>query len=119
MQEPENHVLLANRSACHAALAADAWKPQEKVAQWYRALADATACTELPAGREWAKGHLRKATAEFNLVAAVKKWEVRKAEDAKWDVGKKQRGSAAKVCVCVCVCVCVRVCVCVCVCVCV
>ena len=37
--------------------------------------------------------YLRKATAEFNLVAAVKKWEEQKADDAKWNLSKKQRGS--------------------------
>ena len=82
LQTPSNHLLFANRSACYAGLAEKEWKPREKVLLWAQALAEAETCTALDSA--WAKGYLRVATAQFELVTSAKKWEERKAEDLKW-----------------------------------
>jgi len=75
-------LLFANRSACYAGLAEKEWKPREKVLLWAKALGEAEKTTALDAS--WAKGYLRVATAQFELVSSTKKWEERKAEDLKW-----------------------------------
>lgn len=80
--DPEDHVFYANCSACHLELGNDAWEPKKKVESYARALVAARECTAR--GTEWAKGFVRQSAAEFELVAAIAKWEDRKIQDEKW-----------------------------------
>eukprot|EP00928_Gymnodinium_smaydae_P024349 TRINITY_DN19722_c0_g1_i1.p1 TRINITY_DN19722_c0_g1~~TRINITY_DN19722_c0_g1_i1.p1 ORF type:complete len:418 (+),score=109.73 TRINITY_DN19722_c0_g1_i1:52-1305(+) len=87
--DPENHVFYANCSACHIELAAETWEPRKKVESYAKALKAAREC--VARGPTWAKGYVRQATAEFELVGAIQKWEERKEQDAKWAKEDEER----------------------------
>ena len=76
------HVLHANSAACHIELASSNYKPKEKVKHYALALKEARACTALKG--DWAKGFVRQATAEFELVKAKSSMEKRAKQDAEW-----------------------------------
>ena len=96
---PDNHLLYANRSACYAGLAAKGWQPREKCEQWAKALVEAKQCTEL--GPQWPKGFLRLATAQLELVDALKVRATR--------IMQYQYCRSVSVCLCICQSVCLSV----------
>jgi len=87
--DPEDHVFYANCSACHIELGNDSYEPKKKVASYASALKAARECTKR--GPDWAKGFVRQSAAEFELVAAIAKWEDRKIQDEKWRKEDEER----------------------------
>lgn len=87
--DPEDKIFYGNVSACHIELAKEAWDPFEKVTAYSEALVAAKRCTEL--GPDWVKGFVRRATSEFELVEANRKWEERKKRDEEWRKESKER----------------------------
>lgn len=92
--DPTDHVFHANCAACNLELAADEYEPVKKVEAYARALSAAQRCTLL--GPLWAKGYVRQATAEFELIAAKAKWEERKQQDEKWRREDEERAEKAR-----------------------
>jgi len=78
----DGHVFRANRCAAELELAKDEYVPYKKALRCCKALDDAQRCTGL--SPEWAKGWVRRATSELDLLEALQKWAQRKKEDAEW-----------------------------------
>ena len=70
--DPSAHVLFANLAAAELEIAKSEWQKGAKTAGLARALRAATRCTEIEP--TWAKGWVRRAAAEFELVAARGAW---------------------------------------------
>ena len=76
--DPTDHLFASNVCACQLELCKLEWEPAKKVEHAALALVAAARCVGL--NPSWAKGFLRKASAEAELLAAVETFEKRKAE---------------------------------------
>ena len=76
--DPTDHLFASNVCACQLELCKLEWEPAKKVEHAALALVAAARCVGLKPS--WAKGFLRKASAEAELLAAVETFEKRKAE---------------------------------------
>jgi hypothetical protein len=77
--DPSNHVLLSNLAAAQLEIGRAEWDAAGKVTALAKALDAATRCCDLAPA--WPKGWVRRAAAEFELVAARGEWEKRKVRD--------------------------------------
>ena len=76
--DPSDNLFASNICACQLELCKLEWEPAKKVEHAALALVAATRCVAL--NPSWAKGFLRKASAEAELLSAVETFEKRKAE---------------------------------------
>ena len=76
--DPVDHVYSSNISFCHLELGKKVYEPAEKLEHVARAFVAACRCVTL--NPSWLKGHVRKSTAEAELLSALATFKQRKAD---------------------------------------